>query len=263
MTKYAFVNFFFRIKSRICYFLHARHRIGYGIHSPYLYHLVSQTIDLTHPYYAFEEIEETWTGMLFAAVKGSSFPLNESDKSYISQILKSEKNEKESGRTIFGILNETFAQNVIVTNSKGSADIAYIAKAKPNANCFCFNRSNGISAFIDEVLKRLEIKNVSCYSGNDSSKLQEIAGSLESVDFALFNPSEDRDGMLKDFRICLNKKNESSIFVIRGIHESPDMERAWKSITEDNEVVVSMDLLSMGLIIFRKDLEKKRYIIRR
>ncbi|HOH24274.1 MAG TPA: hypothetical protein PKY68_04215, partial [Bacteroidales bacterium] len=47
-----------RIKHHIHYYLHARHRRGHGVHSPFAYRLITAIIEEDYPYYCFNELED-------------------------------------------------------------------------------------------------------------------------------------------------------------------------------------------------------------
>ncbi len=46
-----------RIKHHIYYYLHARHRRGHGVHSPFAYRLIAGIIEEKYPYYCFAGLE--------------------------------------------------------------------------------------------------------------------------------------------------------------------------------------------------------------
>jgi hypothetical protein len=189
--------------------------------------------------------------------------LNVSDRKKIASILKAEKSEKEIGRMLFSLIHNMKAECIIETNFSGSADSAYMAKAKPHAHCFCFTDNQGMSDFANEGFRRLGIENIQLFSGNKASELEKLLESLDNVDLVLFSIPAKKKDILHDFQICLKKKHTNSIFVIKHIHSSHDMESIWQTITNNPEVCVSMDLYSMGLLFFRPDLEKRKYVIRK
>ena len=48
---------FYNLKGKIRYRLKARHHHGFGIHSPYLFHLITSVLQEQYPYYYFGGIE--------------------------------------------------------------------------------------------------------------------------------------------------------------------------------------------------------------
>jgi hypothetical protein len=57
--------------------------------------------------------------------------------------------------------------------------------------------------------------------------------------------------------------HEYSILVFDDIHWSSEMEQAWKTIREQPEVTMTIDLFFIGLVFFRKEhKEKQDFVIR-
>lgn len=48
----------FRLKSRLKYLIKSRYKKGFGVHSPFMYHLMTDVLECKYPYYCFDEIED-------------------------------------------------------------------------------------------------------------------------------------------------------------------------------------------------------------
>ena len=48
----------FLLKGKLKYLLRSRYRKGYGVHSPFVFHLMTDTLECRYPYYCFEPIED-------------------------------------------------------------------------------------------------------------------------------------------------------------------------------------------------------------
>jgi hypothetical protein len=50
--------------------------------------------------------------------------------------------------------------------------------------------------------------------------------------------------------------------IIRGIHRSAEMENIWQEVIKEKKVKVSLDLYEIGILLFRKKLQKQHFILR-
>jgi len=50
--------------------------------------------------------------------------------------------------------------------------------------------------------------------------------------------------------------------VFDDIHWSPGMERAWEKIRAHPKITVSLDLLRLGLVFFRRENKKEHFTVR-
>ena len=62
--------------------------------------------------------------------------------------------------------------------------------------------------------------------------------------------------------MCLKKAHENSIFIFDDIHWSNGMEEAWEHIQAHPSVTCSIDIFWIGIIFFKKDQPKEKYVIR-
>ncbi len=85
----------------------ARHRKGHGIHSPYLYHLITQVLFNKNPYYCFDNIE-------------TSCPATE--------------REHLLGQTLFRLAEDINASTMVVCCEADAVDVAYLESVKADAH---------------------------------------------------------------------------------------------------------------------------------
>ena len=55
--------------------------------------------------------------------------------------------------------------------------------------------------------------------------------------------------------------NENSILIFDDIHWSQGMCQAWKSIQQDPQVKLSIDLFFFGVLFFKNDFKEKQHFI--
>ncbi len=61
---------------------------------------------------------------------------------------------------------------------------------------------------------------------------------------------------------CLNYKTADSVFIFEDIHHNRDMEDAWEEIKANEDVSVTFDLYSIGMVFFREGIEKQDFVLK-
>jgi hypothetical protein len=136
---------------------------------------------------------------------------------------------------IFRIVQDQQPANMLEIGNRTGLETQYMVNACPKAICTSIIYSPGTK--------------------NEPS-LKAILSSMEKLDFVLFNAPTDRNQRMDEFRLCLQKVQEGTLMVIKYIHQTPEQAFTWKLMRNHPEVQASIDLYSMGILLFRKDLPK-------
>lgn len=185
-------------KQRLRYTLRARHRNGHGIHSPFLYKLITQLQEKRHRYYVLDELKQ------YPDLK---------------------KTDIENGERLFRLMQ-------------------HLPK-----------RHNSVSWSTNEGLNRY----LQAASGRPSS----AANNLDDWDVVLMDASSQPDLLTKQFEESLNKIHEHSVFVLNQPYKNATALSSWKKWKQHSKCTASLDFYTMGILLFRTDLEKRNYLIRK
>lgn len=185
-------------KQRLRYTLRARHRNGHGIHSPFLYKLITQLQEKRHRYYVLDELKQ--------------YP-------------DLRKTDIENGERLFRLMQ-------------------HLPK-----------RHNSVSWSTNEGLNRY----LQAASGRPSS----AASNLDDWDVVLMDASSQPDLLTKQFEESLNKIHEHSVFVLNQPYKNAAALCSWKKWKQHSKCTASLDFYTMGILLFRTDLEKRNYLIRK
>ena len=103
------------------------------------------------------------------------------------------------------------------------------------------------------------------------SKAMEIIGfvSEDNVFFENRTGKQNADilGLVYDdfdvelFNECMKYAHNDTVFVFEGIKASRKMRELWEEICACPEVTVTLDLYSLGIVLFNKKLHKRDYIV--
>jgi len=80
--------------------------------------------------------------------------------------------------------------------------------------------------------------------------------------FVFFGRDSFEDDTWDYLADCLNYKTTDSVFIFEGIHHNRDIEDAWEEIKANEDVSVSFDLYSIGMVFFREGIEKQDFVLK-
>ena len=73
---------------------------------------------------------------------------------------------------------------------------------------------------------------------------------------------KEKAAIQNKFEQLLPTINNNTILIIKHIHASPDMEKAWIIIKNHHSVTVSIDTYKWGFVFFRNEQQKEHFVIR-
>jgi hypothetical protein len=212
------IHILHRPRKRANHQLRAKRANGRGIHSPYLFRFVTSVLNTPWPYYAFDALEA------LHPVKRRRRILTDRPK-----------NDFKNQRLLFRIVHDRQPVQMLEIGNRTGLETQYMVHACPKAVC------KSITYSPDAELE---------------SQVRTIVPKMEQLDFVLFNAPARMDRRMDEYRQCLQMMHEGSLMVINHLHQTPEQSLIWKFMRKSPQVRASMDLYSMGILFFRRDLPK-------
>ena len=193
-----------------------RYRKGFGVHSPFVFNLITKVIEEKCSYYSFYDIELLRKQLLFNILQiGTTMGLS----------------------TLYLTSYATGLKCIALENVPEFATIARQAFAKEGRNP------------------------VDLRIGNYKDLLPQALNDINSLDFVFFNTLYEQHNNLWLFNECMKYAHNDTVFVFEGIKASRKMRELWEEICACPEVTVTLDLYSLGIVLFNKKLHKRDYIV--
>ncbi len=89
-----------------------------------------------------------------------------------------------------------------------------------------------------------------------------LSSSQERWDLVFIDGNHTYEATVRYFHLLKNQTHNRSLLVFHDIHWSEEMERAWRDIIADPVVHVTIDLFCCGLVFFREEQFKEHFVIR-
>ncbi|HEX7902608.1 MAG TPA: class I SAM-dependent methyltransferase [Chitinophagaceae bacterium] len=251
------------------YYLTASNGKGHGIHSPFIFHFITQILNDKQPYDAYEKVEGLRTKLLkdqtLLTIKdmGAGSSVSKTNHRTIASIAKNAAKPKKFGQLLFRMVNYYQPQNILELGTSLGITTSYLSFAKPGATLITLEGAAEIAAVARKNFETLELQHISIIEGNFDNTLATVINGLPSVDFAFIDGNHRREPTERYFHQLLPKIGNDAILIFDDIHWSREMEEAWETIKNHSSVRCTVDLFFIGIVFFRREFtEKQHFVIR-
>jgi predicted O-methyltransferase YrrM len=255
---------FYRIADFISYLLHARGK--HGVHSPFVYHFVTQILESKSVHPSFHHIELTRAKMLGSRAEIMMTDLGAAKKKgprALREIAANTAKQAKYGRLLYRVMSTFQPEFAVELGSCTGISTMYQAAAMSSNPLYSIE---GDATLASIARANLEAAGLSAQAqviqGSFEQVLPALLREMPRLDYLFADGNHSLEATLHYFELALSRAHEGSIFIFDDIHWSDEMKRAWNIIQRHKEVRVSIDIFAMGLIFFRKEQEKEHFILR-
>ncbi len=124
-----------------------------------------------------------------------------------------------------------------------------------------FEGADAIADIAQQQFRQLDRDNITLVRGNIDEQLPHTIGTLSPIDFAFIDANHREEPTLRYFGILLTKTHPSTVMVFDDIHDTPEMERAWRQIQRHPAVTATADLFRCGFVFFNPALNNQHFIL--
>ncbi|MGC9150412.1 MAG: O-methyltransferase [Microbacter sp.] len=245
------------------YLFKARHRQGFGIHSPFVFHLLNEVIFNKGQFYCYESIESIREQ---CRNNQESLTMNDAGQGHyatrtISSIVKQSVKSKKEAQLLFRLVNMNRSSTILELGTALGITSLYLASANSNAKVVTIEADKQLCDFAQRLFDEKQQKNIRLICGNIDHTLPRYLEETDQLDFVFFDANHSYEATMHYAAMCLTKIYSNTIFAVDDIHWSPTMTQAWTELKNDSRVRLSIDLFSMGLLFFNRDLQKQDYVV--
>ena len=238
----------------------ARHHRGHGIHSPFLFRLITEVVEnrtSLPEYKIFKGLKSYVLDLLDGFSEPSLSNIYHQFKvpsSNPHQLYRKIELPLRYSKVVFRLIREFKPSSVVYYGPSLGASLVIIAMANNDNHIYQFINDAACELVSKELLKDSAISNVHFFQENE----------VPSVDheFVVINYPGNPVVSQNMAQKCLHVHGDDDVLIIRGIHESKEMEVIWRELIASESVRVSLDLFEIGIALFRKGLQKENFIQR-
>ena len=149
----------------IQYLFKSKHRRGFGIHSPYVYYLMTMVIENKHPYYRFSQVET-----LRKILKKSSKKLliskdggDGQEEVTLSSLVGENTFSPSYDQLLFRLSKFFHPQNIVEFGSSIGISTIYLASPDSRTKVYAGEKEKAVSELLKMNLKKTGVENVQVY----------------------------------------------------------------------------------------------------
>lgn len=262
--------FFFRLKEYLRYRLFSRYRKGHGIHSPFVYDIVSRVFRNKIDDAVVSKIEQIRkelindkrTIIVNDLGAGSIRNMNEQKSRRVSDIAKHSSVPHKYGKLLSNLAKQFGGNGVIELGTALGISSMYMAASCSEANIDTIEGCKETAMIAENAIRKSGIGNIKIHCRSFDDCLPVLLDRKESPGMVYIDGNHRREAVLRYFNAIAEKSDNNTVVVLDDIYLSREMKDAWETIKEHKKVSVTIDVYRMGIVFFRKGINSNHFIVR-
>jgi hypothetical protein len=192
---------------------------GHGVHSPFVFQLITQVLNDDRYFYAYAEVETNTQRGLQGGVSAKNKSLLHIQQTKFSRLL-------------FRLANYFSPSVILELGSNWGIHTAYLSAASQDA-----------------VLINI----------SDAQALPDVVKSHPQVDCVLINPDFPAASLDTCIAQLIPVMEEHSVLILAEPHQHTEQEAIWQQLQDHPSVTLTVDLFALGMVFFRKEQKVKQH----
>ena len=235
----------------------------HGVHSPFVFDLVTQTLPTDKTDFSAFSAEKWREECLsnYSSIDVKDFGTGKSGPRTISSIAKRAAKSPKEGRLLYRLVKRFEPKTILELGTSLGISAQYMREGSLNAKLITIEGCPETARIAQEGFKKHK-EEVDVRTGNFADVLPGVLEELKSVDLVYIDGNHRRKPTLDYFELIRKYAHNETVFIFDDIHWSLEMEEAWKTISADPDVHVSLDVFHFGLVFLRKQQVKEHFVLR-
>jgi len=258
----------FKTIQYIRYFLLSRHRNGRGIHSPFVFGLVSEIIRNKIDSDIVFSIEMIRKRLLADPRSIIVNDLGAGSKKMKSGLRKVSDIAKYSAVPLkYGILlsnmSKAFGKPYILEfGTSFGISTLYLAASCSDAEVITMEGCRATSEIAKENFLKSGFSNIRLINAPFDEILPQLNDKQVCPGLVFIDGNHRKEPLIKYFSQVADMSGNNCVVIIDDIYSSREMAEAWTEIKNHRNVTVTVDVFRMGIVFFRKGMDHFNYVVR-
>lgn len=250
------------------YKLFSRYRKGHGLHSPFIFSLVSgifrNKIDpdvvLTIERIRKKNLSDARSINVLDLGAGSSNMKNNTRR--VSDIARYSPVPKKYGLLLARMAAEFGRPAVVEFGTSIGISTMYLASGCQDSVIYTMEGCPETAGLAMDNFNAAGLRNINLLNGPFDTLISEIQAMDLKPGLVYIDGDHREEPLLRYFSAMCDISAPETVIIIDDIHSSEEMESAWRRIRQSENVSVTIDIFRMGMVFFRRGLDHIDYIIR-
>lgn len=244
---------------------HCSKRHGFGVHSPYVFDLLTKVIEPDERQnFVFFDIANYRRMLKNHGGIINREPVNGEPQTPISvrSLAKQAAVPAHLGRLLYRLCQHVQPKNVVELGTSLGVSTLYLATGASKGMVHSIEADSQVLSVTEEGFKIFKCSNIRIYKGTFAQQLPPLLKQLKQVDMVFVDGHHQGEALLNYLDMIIPCTTDTSMVIIDDIRWSDDMEEAWRKACADERVSISIDLFRCGLLLFRKGIVKQHFNLR-
>ena len=256
----------FQIKSYIKFLWNSKNE--HGVHSPFVYHLVSQCFYDKKIYSEYKILKNYRKSLLENKNSvqvtdfGAGSKIFKNNTRQIAKIAKTAGISKKRAELLFRITRYFQPENMLEIGTSLGLATTSLSLGNPKSKIVTLEGCPNTAFQCQLQLQKFKINNVNLIVTEFSSyfKINDQQSTINNLIY--FDGNHSKKATLEYFELLISTVTNDSVWIFNDIHWSSEMEEAWGIIKNHEKVKVTIDTFQWGIVFFRIEQEKEHFEIR-
>lgn len=257
---------FRQIGSYLGHLVKARNR--HGVHSPFVYDLISQVLRSSTELPEFRTIEALRDDLLDSEQTIRVNDLGAGSRVFdlpvrrVADTARTALKTPQQAQMLFRLARYFQARNVLELGTSFGITTLYLALGADEGTVHTIEGCPQTMRIAQHHFDQLKQRNIVPMLGSFRSKLPETLQRMGEADLVFIDGHHAKEPTVDYFGQCLAKAHNDTVFVFDDIHWSRGMEQAWEEVKAHPRVTVTIDLYNLGLVFLRSEQAKEHFTLR-
>lgn len=244
-------------------------RSRFKIHSPFIYELVDKVFRDRTKYEDYKKLNRTRRRYTRRTdrLETMDFGTAAGDKEYlikittVGKIVKQRTHGRKKLEFLYRLAKYFKPETILEFGTAAGISAMYLSTGSPGSKLITMEGCMGLASVARKSFRKRKL-NIEVEVGDFDAILETSLTKLKQIDMVFFDGNHRKEPTLRYFESCVPLANENSVFMFDDIHWSYGMHKAWKAIKRDKRVSLTIDLYWIGLVFFKKGVEKQDFVVR-
>jgi predicted O-methyltransferase YrrM len=244
------------------------HRKGHGIHSPFVFDLVSRVMrnkidqDIVLKIENMRKKNISDDRIISVQDLGGGSSRMKSSLRRVSDIAAYSAVPRKYGRLLSNMASEFGKPDIIELGTSLGISTMYMATASPGSVVHTIEGCPSTAEIAKENFEYAGINNVHLINGSFDDIIPELRKKSVKPGLVFIDGNHRKEPTLKYFEEMADLSDKNNVIIIDDIHISEEMEEAWTLIKKHKKVTLTVDIFRMGFVFFREGMNRYNYVIK-
>ncbi len=259
---------FLAIFEYLKYILFSRHRKGHGIHSPFVFDLVTRVFRNKTDFGIVKNIEDVRKRMnsdhriIHVTDLGSGSRKLKTNTRRVSDITRYATVPKKYGLLLSNLAAEFGKPAIVEFGTSLGMSTLYMAAGSPESVVFTMEGCPLTSEIAKKNFRDAGIPNIKMFTGPFEDIMPEIIERGIKPGMVFIDGNHRKEPVIDYFKKMASVSDSKTVIIIDDIYSSTGMKEAWNEIKKFEMVTATIDINRMGIVFFREGINRNDYIIR-